>query len=343
MPDSHEASPPFASTSTGQLAAGTEAGITSKYCIRVGSFDKDGNLIEGTGDVKLNGSMSSGAYILIGGDLDMTGKLSQKGEDNAHRIEIGGNASIGGTLTSDKKVTIGGTATLGGNATAGGELAVGGSLTGTNTEKNISVKASSMNLGGNVSHVDLEAATISFADGATLDSVGVKVAATALSLKNVEVRGKSDFQSSGGVLTLNAEGVTFVLDESTCTWGAVEPSAVDADPLMRTKVSGGVFYIDSTMLGGVNLSGSMTLDLSAWASQIASGGYESVVLEFADGMTFATNATVQATFDGGTTFVQADLVDGNMTQFNTRAIPEPTTATLSLLALASLMARRRRR
>ncbi len=140
---------------------------------------------------------------------------------------------------------------------------------------------------------------------------------------------------------MNANGVTFVLDasNSTCDAYTAPVMPMSADSLTQTEVGTPSVLVDSRMLDGVNLSGTITLDLSAW--QIQNG--DTVMLTFAENMSFAEGATIQATFDNGATFVQADAVSGNAAQFSaSKAIPEPTTVTLSLLALAGLAARRRR-
>ncbi len=346
-----------ATTATGALAEGTEAGIYATYCITVGT---EGD--SSTGNVALAGNMSAGSYIHIQGNADISGNLSSNGTSwgtaDSH-ITIGGKANIGGDLSAKQYVTIGGDATVGGkvevttdlsvggNATLNGDTTVGGKLTvkgdlagganGTN------VTAASAELGGNVSDVNLKADSVMVASGVTLDSVNMELSGSELSLDNVVVTGNSGFKSTSGNLTLNANNVTFVFDASNSTGQAVQAFTLMA---LDDTTPAGTFYIDSAMLEGINVSGSLTLDLSYWADEIAQGGYSDVVLTFADDMVFSDSAAVQASLDG-TNFVNATYTGENIAQFSVpqlvNAIPEPTTATLSLLALAALAARRRRR
>ncbi len=329
---------------TGTLAEGTNSGINAAYCITVGT-EGDAS----TGNVELKGDMTAGSYIHILGNANITGNVSSNGTAwgtaDSH-IDIKGNATIGGSLSAKQYVTIGGNATLGADASIDGKLTVGGTLSGTNTEENISVTAASMELGGNVSHVDLKASTITLAakddDTLTLDSVNMELTGTELSLTNVTVTGNSSFSSTAGALTLHAENVTIVLDASNSSLSVhVSPvMPLSLEPLTQAEEGGASLTLESDMLAGVDLSGSLTLDLSAWKELMQTG--DTLTLAFAENMNFAEGATVQATFDNGATFVSADNIGSNMAVF-TRPVPEPTTTALSLLALAGLAARRRRK
>ncbi len=205
--------------------------------------------------------------------------------------------------------------------------------------------------GGMVMNTTLEAETISVSGSSeaevTLDSVTMK--GSSVSLSNAEVRGDSSFS---GVLTLNVAGVTFVLDSSNSIGIGVQPAAMlmSADPLTQTEVASNVFYINSDMLARVNVSGSMTLDLSSWADAIQAGGYEGVGIMFGGNTAFAATAEITATLDG-ITFATPYQVENGTFYFTslslglspTASIPEPSAATLSLLALTALAARRRRK
>ncbi len=198
-----------------------------------------------------------------------------------------------------------------------------------------------------------ESITVEAAAGTTmtLQDMTLSVSGDEITLTNIVVRGDSSFTSASGSLTLHVDGVTFVLDGSN-SFGAeqqVQPFAMllSVDPLTETEVASNVFYIDSDRLGGVNVSGSMTLDLSFWADEIEAGGYDSISLTFADDMNFDENTEVLATLNG-VDYATADYTGENMAQFSvaslpTQVIPEPATATLSLLALTALAARRRRK
>ncbi len=368
-------------------SASNDVGINTKYCLYVGTegdattghVNLKGSITAGAyikilGNANVTGNIiTTGTdkehIIHIGGNADIGGELEAR-----QSATIGGNASIGGTVNISKDLTVTGKLTLneggtvGGNTTAGsltlaagktlattGNVSVAGALTGDATgSSRARVEAGeSITLGGSASHVDLKAQTITMGaeDGSklTLDSVGMEATGGEVTLKNVEVHGNCSFTTlEGQVLTLNAENVTFVLDESNSTGAALQaqPMLLSADPLTQTEVQSATFYLNSTMLEGVNVSGTVTLDLSHWAYEIASNGYDNIVLTFADDMNYTEDATVQASFDG-VNYVDADYTGENMAQFSVKtlveAIPEPSTATLSLLALTALMARRRRK
>ncbi len=184
-------------------------------------------------------------------------------------------------------------------------------------------------------------------DNMHLETTGSSTLNSEMTLTNITVSGNTRFTAVSGVLTLKVDGVKFVLDGSNSSGMGLEPVAFfSADPLTETAVSPSVFYIGSDMLEGVNVAGNMTLDLSHWAAQIKAGGYDSIVLSFADDMLFTEETQVQATLNG-VNFAVADYTEENMVQFSvanlpTGAVPEPTSATLSLLALTALAARRRR-
>ncbi len=353
----------------------SDAGINTKYCLYVGTEGK-----EGTGNVDLKGNITAGAYIKALGDVKVTGDVSTTGTEAEHVITIGGHADIGGKLSGNKEVTIGGNATIGGTATVGGDFKVAGALElkkgatvggttkassltmgadATLTTKSLelagkltgaagaSVEATeSITLGGNASHVALKAQTLTVAEGVTLDSVDMVVTGGEISLTNVTIQGESSFSTGtdGSILTLRATNVTFVLEAPPAQTFAL----FSTDPLTQTQTGSSPLVISSSMLEGLRIEGSVTLDLSNWQSEIESGNYDSVVLELGD-MSFSGDEGIQVTL--GEEVLTQMAPDAGSTGSVTLTvplqpsvnIPEPTTATLSLLALAGLAARRRRR
>ncbi len=87
----------------------------------------------------------------------------------------------------------------------------------------------------------------------------------------------------------------------------------------------------------MKVDGSLTLDISYWAEAMRESGMDRVDLILGDAVEF-TEGTLRL-YDGEQYITPVYTENGTL-QF---AIPEPTTATLSLLALAALAARRRRR
>ncbi len=350
-------------THTGDtLPASGTADIITKWCLSVGT-EGDAN----TGKVDLAGNISAGAYIKILGDTHVTGNITTTGDDAKHVIDIGGNATIGGNLSGNKEVTVGGNATIGGNIKAGEKATFKGNLTmaagKTLTAKSLEVKGDltggegdtkaslttteSMTLGGNASHVALRAQTLTVAEGVTLDSVDMVVTGGEISLTNVTIQGESSFSAGtdgGSILTLRATNVTFVLEAPPAQTFAL----FSTDPQTQTQTGSSPLVISSSMLEGLRIEGSVTLDLSNWQSEIESGNYDSVVLDLGD-MSFSGDEGIQVTL--GEEVLTQMAPDAGSTGSVTLTvplqpsvnIPEPTTATLSLLALAGLAARRRRR
>ncbi len=345
-------------STTATLAAGSTAGINARYCIEVGTLE-NGSVKAGTGDATLTGDLTAQAYIKIHGNADVSGNITSSGDGGDRSIAVGGNAKVSGNIQADHGVTIGGNLTMAADKTLTAQtLEVKGSL-GLNEQAPAGAKASlsvaeSMTLGGNVSHVSLTAKnlTIGSVGGSPveLNEVNIKLTGGELTLNDVIVTGNSTFTPNEGEtqVTLNATNVTFVLDGSNSDYLAAQAqpfALMSLDPLVETEVAPKTLVINSDMLENLNINGSVTLDLSHYAQEIQQGGYDNVTLAFADEMNYTGDSTVQATLDGKT-FATAAPTGDNMPTFSVsqlNAVPEPTTATLSLLALAALAARRRRK
>ncbi len=357
---------------SGSLAKGTVAGIDAKYCIKVGTAGK-----EGTGNVQLAGDMKAGAYIQILGDAAISGDLRAVGEANDHHVTIGGNATIGGQLSVRRDVTIGGHAAIGKGGSVGGTLTAGslslaagttltatggisvkGALTGGTPTQDGGAKAAlqssgAIELGGSVSNISLKAQSVTLTGGTegnplSLEGVEMVLQGGELDLVHAVVRGESSFSSgNGGALTLRAEQVTFVLDESNSSLQPTTFRAFDLteeSSLVQTAVQANPLYLDSSLLQGVDVSGNLTLDLSYWMDTVRAGSYDSIVLSFAEGTDFSqVNEVRLALGDGSSTLLTPDAGSPNTFTFAAAQVPAPATATLSLLALAALAARRRRR
>ncbi len=375
-------------TLEGKLATQEDTTLTVTSNMSVSTLDNKGSISMTDGysrhslwitDGTDNGGNVTASRVTVGGDstfhqLNADGGLHTQGNtvtltgdsyvayiteddspENATSLVIqGGTTSVNSSTTlatlgvaADTKLSVNGNLTVKGEV-AGEAPAAEGSTRG-------SVAATgAIELGGSASHTDFTAQSITVAadDGSrlTLDSVGMHVQGSEMSLSNVEVRGECSFTSATGALTLNVDGVTFVLDGSNSAASGLEvqPFALfSVDPLTETEVASNVFYIDSSMLEGVNVAGTMTLDLSFWADEIQAGDYENITLAFADDMEFSEGTEVLATLDGQN-YAAADYASENTAQFSVASlpiasIPEPTTATLSLLAFTALAARRRRK
>ncbi len=315
-------------TAIGTLAANTPRGIETRYCTEVG------------GDVTLTGDIKAGAYVKIGGDANVTGNVIVSGDGGDRSISIGGKANVSGNISTDHNVTL----------SQGGEVKGGVKTAGTVT------------VGGDLANTAIEAKSVTFAavEGSvfTLEAVKVTLTDGELKLSDAVVKGASSFASTSGMLKMTVENVTFTFDE-TNSWltGAERPQLLSVGGPVLTAAENASqlmnFEISSDMLQGVDVSGELTFDLSHWKEAIQEGGYSAVTLNFDAGTAITEDTKVKATFDG-VNFAEADLTAGsNQAQIGLAGlpgidqpalgIPEPTTATLSLLALAALAARRRRK
>ncbi len=105
-------------------------------------------------------------------------------------------------------------------------------------------------------------------------------------------------------------------------------------------------FSTSALLGTMNSGSSLTLNLDAVEALSSFQKGDSFLLTL-EGLTLASGVTpTTETFSatGWDVYYDADTqTTGNTTLKLTKAVPEPTTATLSLLALAGLAARRRRK
>ncbi len=139
-----------------------------------------------------------------------------------------------------------------------------------------------------------------------LDSVTMEVQGGEVSLSNVTVSGNSSFVTTGEeMITASLENVTFAYDAGNSAEVA-QPQAAYAlfmtpNPLTETAVAmntGGTLLLYSDMLENLNVSGSLTFDLTAYADQVLAGGYDSVGIMFSENTAFAAMMAITATLDG---------------------------------------------
>ncbi len=241
--------------------------------------------------------------------------------------------------------------------TVNGDLSVGGALnagsTGTEATDGTVTVGGAFALAGSASNVALSAAsaTIASADGSelALENVDLAVNGGVVELGNVRLTGDSCIHSTAstaGVLTF--ERLTLVLQKDINS--ALAPQAATLslgdESLVEGLADSYTFGIQSDLLENVTLAegGEMVVDLSYWGEEIGRSGLSNVSLTFSPDVDLTALPGVQVTFDGEH-FAEASMVEGNIATFDIRnlPIPEPGTATLSLLALTALAARRRRK
>ena len=153
----------------------------------------------------------------------------------------------------------------------------------------------------------------------SMENVHFESEFTTLTLTNVSFDNGSSFSvGETGIIILDNAIVNYSLDNLTS--------------------SSGVFTADLTDLFHYSTQGQLELNIDTEA--LAQHGYTGLAVQFGEDV----NAESLAIKLDGVTYDYAGAVDSNgAPTFSINIVPEPTTATLSLLALAGLTARRRRR
>lgn len=347
----------------GDIVGGTvnNGCVIEKVNLTINNGTINGSVIGGS---KTNGKVVSASIVINGGTI--TGN-----------INAGGDAgSIGDTSVTIKGGVINGNIVKGsatrindGQASVtveGNKAKIGTNNNGSITADTVTfrdVTASSYSDG-----FDKYSGTVK-AEKLTLDNVNVDVLAT-LDVKAIEVvNGSTTSVILGDTATLS----TLTLDSDTVFGAFKAAEARTADTDSETTISVGTltagtgatlnanlkFSADSTLnLAGslamgssVELASGMTLGLSAeMLEKLYSGvslelftGVDSLTLDGED-ITAGTTLPADDIFSG----LSADYTyemgfNGGVVSLSATMVPEPTTATLSLLALAALAARRRRR
>ncbi len=221
-----------------------------------------------------------------------------------------------------------------GKLTATQELTIGGE--GSPTELSSATDSLELRSGrsGSVDNATLRADSVTLEAGAggfTLDGAAIEQGAGGKgSLRNVIVTGAS--RLSGGSMLME-HTILMLTEQNSVSAGLLQDESL-------------TFHLASTLIDNMSVSGSLTLDFSAWEAEILSGRFREVAVSFGEGVTLEMGASmVQASLEGMHP-VTASSVEGNAVIFSVdafTAVPEPATATLSLLALVALAARRRRR
>ena len=232
-------------------------------------------------------------------------------EDGAHlqstSLSVAADATV--KLTNGA-ITLGGSVTLSSGATTGAiadVLLEKGSIAGGGAQ-------------AAMSDVFISAINETFAiSGVTMENVHFESALTTLTLANVSFDNGSSFSvGESGVIILDNAVVNYSLD--------------------NLANGSGIFIADLTDLFHCSTEGQLELNLDT--KVLAQHGYSGLAVQFGEDV----NAESLAIKLDGVTYDYAGAVGSNgAPSFSINIVPEPTTATLSLLALAGLAARRRRR
>ena len=162
-----------------------------------------------------------------------------------------------------------------------------------------------------------------------MEAVGEAYGISGVAMENVHF--------SAELATLTLANVSFDTD---CSFSVgAEGSIILSDATLRITLpeagDGGIYRVDLSHLFQCTVEGDLNFDVDTEA--LVAAGYTGVELDFgSDADEDYSNLTLSmdgATYEG---------TEGNVAGFTLPTIPEPSTATLSLLALAALASRRRR-
>ncbi|MBR4310251.1 MAG: PEP-CTERM sorting domain-containing protein, partial [Akkermansia sp.] len=298
-------------------ASGKTLSANSVYAGTVNeTLDADGNVTSRDASVEISGDVTSGKVTLTGGTLKT--ETSEAGDvtvTNTGNLSVGQIVVNEGTFINERNGNI--------NYTAPSALLALGSdednaqilLSGTANTSDVVVAGGEFVNIGNVGNVLVE-------EGGTLTMENQSSAGSiVMDGGRINVTG----ESSVGSLTLNGENNVINFDFN----GEVAPSIV--------LTSGDALDLSSTTIK-VTVSTEMLENLAGQDFELFGGNVENITNAtyiFTDGDADTSNDKIADVILGSTS--------GSIKVEATVAIPEPTTATLSLLALAGLCARRRRR
>ena len=259
--------------------------------------------------------------VAVDGKLNIAGKLQLTDADD-RQVEITSHGEQAATLSG--KVDVDAAAITGG---AGSE----------NTVENAEILTHSDFV---IRDVALEGSLVDLAEG----TMGY--------LYNVEIR--ADSRITDDAAALSVAGTKAFLDEGSteASEAAVLPEDVmlyrcgDTDNWVVAERGLSLVSLDSELISRVMITGSdLTLNLAGLTDSI--GDADLVSVTFDEGAVYDVEALrMYATLDGTRLlegFVETQTGTVPTVYFFTKQIPEPTTGTLSLLALCALTARRRRK
>lgn len=349
------------------IALSSETGTTfntAKY-----QWSADGTSITaGTeaGTMTISGVISDHAVTTTTGEGDeavtetqtYTGKLVKAG---AGTLELSGsNTYSGGTDVNGGTLKAGNASALGsGKVTVdGGNLELASNLSVSSLE----VKDGTITFGNGTTlsvteSLTLDASAIKLAEGLTFDATdAIELISTngTLSVSGVDSWTGGSYEI-GGVSYVTGLTATDNVLKLTFT-----QETVPGENSLTTTVSGveGFFSSEKNMLTlniaeGDSLADVGSVTISGISDEIMKqilgleglpeGGMVGITLLDEAGNEFTGGVTGDLVFQGNTGVYEGEVSVGSATQYNVAYIPEPATATLSLLALAGLAARRRRK
>ncbi len=169
-----------------------------------------------------------------------------------------------------------------------------------------------------------------------LENVHIMLASSGTAdLRNSTLRGNttiSGISSAYTMLTSSDDALTVLLDGSIVELDSSNTTVEDNGD--------GQYTIQTSALAGLEVQGDFTMDFTALSDELQ--GFECIEVQYTDTQ-LAPTSNVTFALDG-VSYKTTQNEDGSgYTVGSADAVPEPTTATLSLLALAAMAARRRRK
>ena len=283
-----------------------------------------------------------------GGDLVLSGDVnSAEGVDASMKVVGAGTLHVAGTAAVRGDVTVEAGATLavssGSTAMAGISSADDSAAATISGGVNLSHGENSVRItGAGMDVTEISNSLIELQQGVSLNLSNVHLAADS------SVMGAGAAAATSGVMLLEGEMTrNTVALESVSVAIALEQNATRGADAAVDSVGSKIMMLDSSAFAYNSLTGSLTVEFSAeLAAMLLQGGYDAVGLSFT-GSEMVTDMTILGMYDGiaGSTqgIFATDAGSSAVVYFSTDIIPEPATGTLSLLALAALAMRRRRR
>ncbi len=365
---------------TGAIAGSYGGGNARSFNVYMQGGTISGDIVGGS--IYGSGSIDHARIVVTGGTVNgnIYGGSKAEGTVGSADIVVTGGTITGGINLGGNAGIVGNTQLTVSGGTIQGNIEMGSARRTGDASSKVIIRGNTASIGGNITADQVVMENVSASQSDTgFDKYDGTVTAVTLTLSNVDVDLKSNLDIDNLVLISSSTSATlgeeYMLDSlelgDGCTFSAFSsasnPGFTSAQESIITvrMLSVGtevtlnanlVFSADSTLIldgmltmgSDVTLSTGMELQLSDSMLRALSSSGSVTLFSGVDNLILNDKALVD-----GTTFSAAEIftkwenaeqyslsyVNGDVTL---RLIPEPATATLSLLALAGLVARRRR-